>query len=218
MIRIEQPGPSLPSPKNLIILGAGGFAREAACWVHPQNYMIVGFFTEHEQGPTEIFDTQVVRSLDHLPFNTHFLVAVGDPSTRKRLWELAISKGLQPCLPIIGPHVVIGREVKVGFGCIICPGNILTCNIWIDDSVIVNLNCTIGHDCYLESFVTLSPGVNLSGNVRVGQGSFVGTNAAIREKVTMGIGSTLGMGAVLTKDQRAGEIWVGNPARPLVID
>jgi sugar O-acyltransferase (sialic acid O-acetyltransferase NeuD family) len=198
--------------RNLLIIGAGGFAREVFCWVNTHQYQVIGFYTEMEDGPREIFDTQVVRNLEGLPFDTDFIVAVGNPKVRQRLFEKAIQTRLIPCIPLVAPLVVIGRDVKIAHGSIICPGSVLTTNVTIETSVIVNLNCTVGHDSVLESFVTLSPGVKLSGNVRVGVGSYIGTNAAVREKLLLGPGSTLGMGAALTKDLPPGEMWTGVPA------
>jgi sugar O-acyltransferase (sialic acid O-acetyltransferase NeuD family) len=207
--------PKVHKTRNLVILGAGGFAREVFCWVHPEQYQIIGFFTELDGGPNEIFDVQVVRSLEGLPFDTDFVVAVGDPKLRGRLFDQALKTRLPPAMPIIGPHVVVGRDIRIGHGSIVCPGSTLTTNVTIDVGVIVNLHCTIGHDCHLKSFVTLSPGVNLSGNVSVGEGSYIGTNAAVREKLRIGSGSVLGMGAVLTKDLPDGETWTGVPAAKL---
>lgn len=209
------PAPKQNKPRNLIILGAGGFAREVFCWINTSQYQVIGFYTELDGGPKEIFGTQVVRSLEGLPFDTDFVVAVGDPKLRRRLFDEALKTRLPPSMPILGPHIIIGQEIRIGHGSIVCPGSILTANVTLDVGVIVNLHCTIGHDCHLHSFVTLSPGVNMSGNVSVGEGSYIGTNAAVREKLRIGTGSVLGMGAVLTKELPDGETWTGVPATKL---
>jgi acetyltransferase-like isoleucine patch superfamily enzyme len=49
--------------------------------------------------------------------------------------------------------------------------------------------------------------------LNIGKGVHVGLNATIREHLTIGDFATVGMGAVLTKDVGAEEIWAGNPAR-----
>lgn len=197
--------------RNLLIVGAGGFAREAYCWIHPEAYQVIGFYSEMD-GPTDIFGFQVLRSLDFLPMNTDFLVAIGDPKTRERLFSKLTLRGLLPCKPLLCPIVIFGRDISIGDGSIICPGSILSTNIKLGVGSIVNLNCTIGHDSVLEDFVTLSPGANISGNVRLGERSYIGTNAAIREKITLGKDCTLGMGAALTRNMPSGEMWVGVPA------
>lgn len=197
--------------RNLLIVGAGGFAREVFCWIHPEAYQVIGFYSEMD-GPTDLFGLQVLRSLDYLPMNTDFIVAVGEPKTRERLSAVLMARGLRPCMPLLCPIVIMGRDIKIGDGSIVCPGSILSTNIKLGVGSIVNLNCTIGHDAVLDDYVTLSPGANISGNVKIGERSYIGTNAAIREKVSVGKDCMLGMGAALTRNMPSGEMWVGVPA------
>jgi acetyltransferase-like isoleucine patch superfamily enzyme len=49
--------------------------------------------------------------------------------------------------------------------------------------------------------------------MRIADGAHIGLNATARENLTIGRNSTLGMGAVLTKDMGEYEIWAGNPAK-----
>ena len=44
---------------------------------------------------------------------------------------------------------------------------------------------TIGHDTQLGDFVTCSPGVNISGNCKIGNRVLIGTNSAIKENITI---------------------------------
>ena len=61
----------------------------------------------------------------------------------------------------------MGEAVEIGGGTIITAHTSITTNISIGRHVHVNLNCTIGHDTVIEDYVTLSPGVHLSGNVTI---------------------------------------------------
>ena len=53
------------------------------------------------------------------------------------------------------------------------------------------------------------------GPIRVGRGAFIGSRAVILGGVTIGVGAAVGAGSVVTKDVPAGELWAGNPARPI---
>lgn len=51
------------------------------------------------------------------------------------------------------------------------------------------------------------------GNVRIEDDVFIGVNAIICNSVTIGKGSIVGAGSVVTKDIPPYEVWAGNPAR-----
>lgn len=199
----------------LVILGAGGFAHETFAWALQTGRRVVAFYDEFLVGSRVIHHTPVVSSLDGFK-GAEFVAAVGDPATRAKLVAQAALVGLQPCHPIIHPSVVVGGDVLVGLGSVICPGSILTWGVKVGGNVILNLNATVGHDAELGDFVTVSPGANISGNVRIGEGSYIGTNAAIREKVRIGKYAVIGMGAVVLRDVEEAAVMVGNPARQRV--
>jgi sugar O-acyltransferase (sialic acid O-acetyltransferase NeuD family) len=59
----------------------------------------------------------------------------------------------------------------------------------------------IGHHSVIEDDVFLASHVVVSGGVRIGQGSFVGVNVTIRDRVTIGRQCVLGAGALVLEDQ-----------------
>lgn len=199
----------------LVIMGSGGFGREALSWVDPEVFDVLAFYDEATPRP-EVCDIEVVRDIRRLKF-CQFLVAVGDPKLRRMMWDQAVAAGLHPCLPIIHETAVIGAELNIGRGAIVCPNTVITVGVTIGQNTLVNLACTLGHDSVLGDHSVLSPGVNVSGNVRIGEGCQLGTNSSVRERVTIGDGAVVGMGAVVLKDVHSGAVVVGNPARPLSV-
>lgn len=75
--------------------------------------------------------------------------------------------------------------------------------------------CHFGHDSVVGDGCEFAPHACIGGYVVVGDNVRVGMNATIRNRVKVGDGARIGMGAVVTKDVPAGEVWVGNPARPM---
>ena len=116
---------------------------------------------------------------------------------------------------MIHPNVRISQYVKMGHGNIICAGNILTVNIKLGNHVILNLDCTVGHDAIIGDYSTILPSVNISGNSIIKEGCFIGTNSAVIEGVSVGEWSIIGAGAVLTKDIPARCTAVGVPAKAI---
>jgi sugar O-acyltransferase (sialic acid O-acetyltransferase NeuD family) len=114
---------------------------------------------------------------------------------------------------MVHPKAILGRNIKISDGTIICAGNILTTDIQIGKYVLLNLACTVGHDCVIEDDVVISPGCNISGGVRIGQGAYIGTGAKILEGLKIGQHAIVGAGAVVTKDIPDGVVAVGVPAK-----
>ena len=65
----------------------------------------------------------------------------------------------------------------------------------------------------MEEFVTLAPGVHVSGNVSLGQDCYVGTGANIIEKPRVEDWAIVGAGAVEARDVPANSMAVGVPTK-----
>ena len=114
---------------------------------------------------------------------------------------------------IVDPSVILSKRVVIGEGTIICAGTIATVDISIGKHVIINLDCTLGHDDVIEDFVTIYPSVNVSGNVRVGECSEIGTGVQIIQGKKIKSNTIIGAGAVVIKNIDKPGTYVGVPAR-----
>lgn len=77
----------------------------------------------------------------------------------------------------------------------------------------MNMNCAIGHNCNIENFGTLSPGVNLGGFTHIGESSFIGIGANTIQSTKIGSQCTIGGGTMIIKDIPDGCTVVGNPGK-----
>lgn len=207
--------------KDIVIIGAGGFGREVAWLIEDINnvkkeWNIVGFVddNEHIQGQ-EINGYKVVGNIGWLKEQELNVVsAIGDPIIKKVIIErLEGSKNTYPVL--VHPSVIYSNRVKFGEGTIICAGNIISVDIKIGNHVIINLDCTIGHDAVLGDYTTILPSVNVSGHVETKECVSVGTGSAIIQGVTVGENTIIGAGSVVVKDMPAKCTAVGAPAKPI---
>ena len=212
--------------KNLYIIGAGGFGREVAWLVERINsiepvWKLQGFLDDNpeKQGTTE-GRYQVVSGCDflrHLREETWIVCAVGASAVRRHIIEKIQqydNRNVKFAV-LIDPSVLISSSVSVGEGSIICAGTILTVDITVGKHVIINLDCTVGHDAEIEDFVTICPSVNVSGCAVVEQGAELGTGAQIIQGKRIGKETILGAGAVVVRNLPDRCTAIGVPAKPV---
>jgi len=207
--------------KDIIIIGAGGFGREVAWLIEDINrfkeqWNIIGFVDDNKEIQGKCINGyEVIGNTEWLANQKLNVVnAIGNPISKKgTMKKLESSKNSYPVL--IHPNVIISDKVNIGEGSIICAGNILTVDINIGKHVIVNLDCTIGHDSVIEDYGTILPSVNISGNVRLGECVSIGTGTAIIQGISVGRNTVIGAGAVVVKDLPDNCTAVGSPAKPI---
>lgn len=198
----------------IIILGSSGLAREVLNWINHDQYEVVAFYSEEAKIGETIFGVPVVNEFNGLT-GFKFVIGVGDPILKKKLWSQAVVNGLFPSRPIIHWSAIVGAGSIVGDGSVICPNVVVTSKCTIGDGVLLNLNSTVGHDTVIGDFCTVNPGANISGNVTIWPLCLIGTNACVIEKKTICHSSIVGAGAVVVKDVEAETVVVGNPASVL---
>lgn len=143
------------------------------------------------------------------------IVAIGDSAARKAVVERLNARAGQ----LIAPTAIIGPEVALGEGAVLCDFTTITASARIGRHFQANIYSYVAHDCVIGDFVTFAPRVCCNGRVHIEDGAYIGTGAVIKqgtaaEPLVIGAGAVVGMGAVVTKSVAAGAVVVGNPARP----
>ena len=208
--------------KDLYIIGAGGFGREVAWLVERINAItptwdMKGFIDDNENlwGTMED-DYPVVGGCSYLEKleDVYVVCAIGSAKVRKKIIEKLKVFSVKYAT-LIDPSVLVSKRVSIGEGTIICAGSIITVDIEIGKHVIINLDCTVGHDTVIEDFVTIYPSVNVSGIVRVGECSELGTGMQIIQGKTIAAKTIFGAGSVVVKDCTESGTYVGSPAKKI---
>ncbi|MGG5578469.1 acetyltransferase [Myroides sp. C15-4] len=209
--------------KKIAVFGAGGFGREVKTIIDSINqkehtFEFIGFYDDGLEKGTIVNGYQVlggVKELNKLEEEMALAIAIGDPKTKAKIVSL-LSNSLLEYPNIISPHALISSDfVTLGKGNIICAGTIITCNIEIKDFIILNLSCTVGHDTVINNYASFMPSVNISGEVVIGEGVYVGTGAKIINLLDIGEYTIVGAGAVVAKTLPAKCTAVGIPAKPI---
>ena len=205
---------------DLVVYGTGGFAREVHQVVEDLNtdgetWNVLGFLDDDasQEGAT-IHGLPVLGGRSWLAARAVAVaLGIGGSAARWRLVaDLSTLNGDIRFPTLVHPLAWIGNRIELGEGSIVCAGSLLTTDLKIGSHVILNLDCTVGHDSYLEDFATYAPSVNISGAVTVGEGCDVGTGASIIQGISIGSWTVIGAGAVVVRDLPSNVTAVGTPA------
>ena len=202
---------------GLLILGAGGHGRVAAdaarvCGL----WTDIAFLDDRYPDLHSLDDHPVLGPLaEAASLQERFpqaVVALGDGRARLRLLAELRRAGfdltaLVHPAAVVSPGAVLGAGTVVFAGCVINPG------AEVGEGCIINTAATVDHDCRLGAGVHLSPGVHLGGNVTVGEYSWLGVGASVRNGIVIGREVMVGVGAAVIHDLPDGVTAVGVPAR-----
>jgi sugar O-acyltransferase (sialic acid O-acetyltransferase NeuD family) len=203
--------------KDLIIIGAGGFARETAAGA--RGWHVLGFVDDDPalHGTTRS-GLPILGSVDSVKgLDAAVVVCVGNPrdfAARKRIVQ-RLDLPDERYATVLHPTASIGEGSVVGPGSVLLSGTVLTADVEVGAHVSVMPQAVLTHDDRVADYATIASGVRLGGGAVIEEGAYVGAGALIREGVTVGARSLVGMGSVVLHDVPPGQIWAGNPARKL---
>lgn len=223
MIR-RQPTPGV---RRLVLLGAGDHAQDVLSIARESqqcgrfDYELAGFLVEPGYGAagTIVAGLPILGDPSWLEGRAQEVVAlcaVGSSALRLRFSRICQRYGVR-CATIVHPSVLIGPDVEIGDGVVLAARCVLTRRVRIGDHSQINVACTLPHGTVIADHVTMSPGVQLAGNVHIDTGCFLGIGSSIIQRRTLGRWSTIGAGCAVVHDVPDNATVVGVPGRTIKV-
>ncbi|WP_432482029.1 NeuD/PglB/VioB family sugar acetyltransferase [Kineococcus esterisolvens] len=210
----------------LILVGSGGFAREAAEVVHAVNAVqprwdLLGFTDDDPalegarvKGLPVLGPTAEVVSAHP---GARLVLCTVSPQRyfTKRVLERRLALPPERYASLVHPRAALAPSVAVGAGAVVLAGVVATGDATIGPHVGVMPAAVITHDDHLGAFASVASGALLAGGVVLEEEAYVGAGAMLDAGVVVGRGSLVGMGSVVRHDVPPMQVWVGSPARRL---
>lgn len=206
--------------KDILIVGAGGFGREVYSWIcqHPEygkEFEIKGFLDDDPNAMDGYnYSIGIIGEADSYEYkeNDFVILAIGSPSVKKDLVKRLSSKKVN-FFTFLHPTAVIGQNVSIGQGTLVCPHVTITCDIQIGDFVTINVNSSIGHDAKIGSYSTLSGHCDVTGYAVVGEEVFLASHAVVTPKTIIEDNAVVGAGSVAIRKVKSHTTIFGVPAK-----
>jgi len=158
------------------LYGASGHAKVVVDILKSSNnYLIHGFFDDNKL----MKDFQGIKFLGKLEeWNVtnkdKILITIGDNLIRKKITDsvkMAFFKAIHK-------SAIVSSSSNIEEGTVVMANTIINSESNIGKHCIINTASVIEHDCIIENFVHISPNATLAGNVKVGEGTHIGTGVS----------------------------------------
>lgn len=218
----EEKAPTFSEIGDVAIFGGRGagaiaavtLSRLAITW----SARCLGFLNDIEKPGTRIAGHVVLgpfASWHNLPSAARFVAPLHKAKDMVRraqiIRDLRIPQERWACL--IDPQAVLASDVVYGVDFFAAPGASIMCGSRVGDHVTIRGGSQISHDCVVEDFVMVGTNAILCGYTTVREGAHIAPGAVLREGLSIGRYSVVGLGAVVLHDVPDGAIVAGNPAR-----
>ncbi len=205
---------------DVIVVGGGDQGRQVISAIEAgEGNRIVGVLDRAIPPGTVVAGYPVLGTEDDLRATAEqngagaFVVAIGDNATRGALLEQLVAgcPQLSMCT-IIHPTASVARDATVGDGSIVLAGAVVSNGCTVGRGVLLGTRSSIDHDCVVDDYASLAPGVTTGGTVHIGRATALGVGANVVHGITIGADTVVGAGALVLDDIPERVVAYGVPA------
>ena len=204
----------------MIVIGANGFAIEVLEILHKQNKLEgLAFYEDINNDLHNLLYNKfpILKNEDQVQkhfyqFGNTFTIGIGGPRLRKVMCDKFTELGGKLTSTISNFSDIGSYDVRIGDGCNILSGAIISNSTTIGKGNIIYYNSIITHEVTTGDYVEISPSARLLGRCIIGDFSSIGSSAVILPDIVIGRNVIIGAGAVVTKNIPDDCMAVGIPA------
>ena len=204
---------------KIIILGSSGHGRVIAEILELLNYEIIGFIDSFQPIGKQVLEYKtlgnelILKNCLKKYGTLNLVLGIGNNNNRYEIYQKIRTINSEIIYPaIISPRAYVSKSATIGEGTVIMHNVIANTGSKIGRFTVLNTSSIIEHDCEIEDFSSLAPGVALGGNVLIGNKAYIGAGATIIQKREIGDNTVIAAGAVVTQNIPANVLAAGIPA------
>jgi len=204
--------------KKVIVVGAGGFGREAYYTIQAINkvepqYEVIGFLDDNPRAlEGKNIDYPILGSVnDWQPTDDEvYVMGIAAPSTKEKVAKILVGKGAR-FVTLIQPTAIVCDDAIIGEGCVITGFSIVGALTRIGN--FVHIACSmVGQDAEIGDYSTTTGYANIT-NAHLGKRVFVGSHAVVLNGRKVGDDAYICAGSVVFNHIKAGVKVMGYPAK-----
>lgn len=149
-----------------------------------------------------------------ISYGAQVVMGIGDNLIREKCVEKLKKTGKNLIFSsVTHPYAYVAKSVRLGEGTVVFVKAAVQPGSDLGKFCIINTGALVDHDCEIADYVHIAPGVNLCGNVRVGERTLIGVGSCVRPEITIGSDTIVGAGSVVVSNVPSGVVAYGNPCR-----
>jgi len=199
--------------EKIILIGGGGHCRSCIDVIEQEGrFTIAGIVDVLEKKQNTVLGYSVIGADDNLAelikISPNVLITLGQIKSPTRRIELFKQlKQMNACFPVIkSPLAYVSPHAQVAEGTIVMHHALINAGANVGKNCIINTKALVEHDAAIKDHCHIATGAVVNGGVKIGTGTFFGSNSMSRECIEIGENCIIGGGGGVMQNLSAGKV------------